>query len=835
MDDRYIAGDRFTRHLRLALRRLRRAPVFALSATLTLALGIGGATAAFTVVNAVLVRGLPYRSAAQLADLSHTITLGGNTTRIDVSDATYLLYRRDQRVFTDIGIYRSTAVNLVASPGADATNAARVAATELSPSVLRVLDVRPIRGRGLVDGDGDPGAEPVVAIGYGLWQSMFGADPAIVGRRIVVDGVGHEIVGVMPPRFDFPGGRASLWVPLRIDPARTKSAAFDYRGIGRLRAGESIAAATSELQRLLPRVPEVYPGRLTAAGITMTHMRAEARPLRDVVIGDATRSLWIVAGAVAALLVLVFANVANLFLARAESRQHEIAVRRALGASRSALVLDLSVESMLVAAIGGLLGLVVAVEAIGLLRATSFSASIPRLGEVRIDLAAVVFAVGASVAAAVVAGWLPTLRTGRASAAAALVAEGPRAAGGRRRHRARRALIVSQLSLALMLLAAAGLFMRSFVRLRQVDPGFDAAHALAFRLALPDVAYPTAASAAATIARTLDALRAQPGVAVAGAVTKLPLDDEARQDSAVFVEDHPLAMGAIPNLHAMAFASSDYFGAMGIPIVAGRLFAPLDPSADVARAPREVVVSAAFARKYWTPRTAVGRRVKMNAGDEWSTIVGVVGDVRDRGLTDPPGEIVYSPLMTLTAAGRPWTPHDVAFVVRAAGDRSPSAATIEDAVRSAAPTVPVYRTIPLSALQAEASARTTFTLVVLAAAALLALAIGAVGLYGVTAYVVGLQTRELGVRMALGAAPSDVRRLVLQRAFRDTAIGLVVGLIGAVLLGRAIAAGLYGIAPTDPAVLAGASLLLIATTLVATLPPARRASRLDPASTLRAE
>jgi predicted permease len=835
MDARYTAGSRFIRALRLALRRLRRAPGFALSATLTLALGIGGATAAFTVVNAVLVRALPYRDADQLVDLSHTITLAGATTRIDVSDAAYLLYRRDQHAFTDVGIYRATAVNLVASPRGATSNAARVAATVLSPSVLRVLDVRPARGRGLVDSDAEPGAAPVVAIGDGLWRSMFGADPGILGRRIALDGVEHEIVGVMPPRFDFPGGRASLWVPLRIDPARTKSAAFDYRGIGRLRRGVSVASATDELQRLLPRVPEVFPGRLTAAGITMTHMRGEARSLRDVVVGDATRSLWIAAGAVAALLLLVFANVANLFLARAEARRHEIAVRRALGASRTALLFELSTESVVIAAVGGLLGLFVAVGAIGILRATSFSASIPRLTEVRVDLAAVSFAVVASAIAACLSGWLPMLRMGRASAASALAAEGPRASGDRSRHRARRALIVSQLALALMLLASAGLLLRSFVRLRQVDPGFETAHALAFRLALPDVAYPTASSTAGAIARTLASLRSHPGVSVAGAITKLPLDDEARQDSAVFVEDRPLAMGVLPDLHAMAFASPDYFAAMGIPIVAGRLFAPLDPSVDLARTPREVVVSAAFARKYWTPQTAVGRRIKMNAGDPWSTIVGVVGDVRDRGLTEPPGAIVYSPLMTLTAAGQQWTPHDVAFVVRSAGERTPSASMIEEAVRAAAPTVPIYRTIPLSALQAQASARTTFTLAVLAAAALLALTIGAAGLFGVTAYVVGLQTRELGVRMALGATPSDVRRLVLTRAFRDAGIGLVVGLVGAVALGRAIAAGLYGISPTDPAVLACASLVLIATAFVATWIPAHRASRVDPASTLRTD
>jgi predicted permease len=825
---------RFARDLRLAARRLARRPAFALSAALTLALGIGGAAAAFTVVNAVLLRPLPYRDADRLVDVSHTITLGGNTTHIDVSDATYLLYRRDQRVFDDVGVYRSAAVNLVAAPGGNASTA-RVASASITPSVFRVLRVTPERGRGVVESDGEPTATPVVAISDALWRSVFGGDAGIIGRHVVVDGIESEIVGVMPPRFDFPGGRTALWVPLRLDPARTKSAAFDYRGIARLRPNVTTEAATRELQQLLPRVPEAFPGRLTSAGITLTHMRVFAKPLRDIVLGDASRSLWIVAGAIAALLMLVVANVANLFLARAEGRRHETAVRRALGASRGALFSDLTAESILVAAVGAAGGIAIAIGAISILQSMSFSASIPRLSEVRVDGATLVFVVAAAAVAALIAGWLPSIRAGRASAASVLVAEGPRAAGDRRRHRARHTLIVGQLALALVLLAAAGLFARSFSSLRDVDPGFDARGAVAFRLALPDVTYPTAIATATVVQRSVDALRSQPGVQAVGVITKLPLDEEARQDSAVYVEDHPLAMGAIPNIHPMAFATPEYFAAMGIPMVAGRLFAPLDPRADSSHMTREVVVSAAFARRYWTPQTALGRHIKMNAGDEWSTIVGVVGDVRDNGLTQPPAEFVYSPLVTIAASGKLWAPRDLAFVVRSSGDRAPAPVDIEAAMRQAAPGVPAYRMIPLSALQATASARTTFTLSVLAASALLALLIGAVGLYGVTAYIVGLRTREIGVRMALGAQAADVRRLVLGRALRDAGIGVAVGVGGALLVGRAIAANLYGVSPFDPTALLGASALLLATSLLATWIPAARASRLDPASTLRAD
>jgi predicted permease len=829
------ALSRFAHDLRLAARRLRRRPAFALSAALTLALGIGGAAAAFAVVNAVLLRSLPYPDADRLVDFSHSITLGGNTTHIDVSDATYLLYRRDQRVFDDMGIYRAGAVNLVAT-ALGGGGAARVSSAVVTPSVFRVLQTGPERGRGIIESDGDPAASPVVAISHALWQTRFGGDQAIVGRHVVIDGVESEIVAVMPPRFDFPGGRTALWLPLRLDPARTRSAAFDYRGIARLRPNVTPAAATVALQQLLPRVPEAFPGRLTSAGITLTSMRAYATPLRDVVIGDATRSLWIVAGAIAALLLLVVANVANLFLARGEGRRHETAVRRALGASAGAVFADLTAESVLVAVAGAAGGVILAVVAIGVLQSTSFAASIPRLSEVRIDADTVAFATVAAVFAALAAGLLPSIRGGSGSAVSALIAGGTRAAGDRQRHRVRRTLIVSQLALALVLLAAAGLFARSFASLRAVDPGFDVSDAVAFRLALPDAMYPTASSGAIAVRRVVDALRGQAGTRAVGVVTKLPLDDAARQDSAVFVEDHPLAMGAIPNLHPMAFATPGYFAAMGIPVVAGTLFAEPDAAVDSAHVVREVVVSAAFARRYWgTAQAAVGRQIKMNGDDPWSTIVGVVGDVRDDGLTAPPAELVYSPLITIAANGSAWMPHDLAFVVRGGGGRAVSTANLESIVLSAVPTTPAYRVIPLSTLLGDATARTTFLLGVLAAAALLALTIGAVGLYGVTAYLVGLRTREIGVRLALGARASDVRRLVLTRALRDAVWGVVLGAIGALLVGRSLAAMLFGVTPFDPTALAGAALVLVATSAVATWLPAQRASRLDPASTLRAE
>ena len=834
---RLVRLERLMRDMRHASRRLVHAPAFALTAVLTLALGIAGAVAVFTVVNTVLLRPLPYDGADRLADVTHTLQVAGNAIRVDVSDATYLLYHRDQHLFTDIGLYASRDVNLAASvPGRSASSTVRASAAVATASAFRVLGTRPIRGRGLSDADGEPGAPGVALIGYGLWQRVFGGDAGIIGTRVSIDGVAREIVGVMPPDFHFPAAQTAVWLPVTIDPARTQSAAFDFHGIGRLRQGITTTAAESELSDLLPHVPEVYPGRLTKGAISVTHMRASVRPLRDVVIGDSAHSLWIVLGAVSTLLMLACANVANLFLARAEARQHEIAVRRALGASRGALFTDVIGESVLVAVVGGALGLLLAVLGIRVLQTLNVGVSIPRLVEVHVDGAAIAVTALVSAFAALVVGGLPALRTGSArSGTAVLGADGPRAVGGgRKRQRVRRALIVSQMALALVLLAAAGLFARSFAQLRSVNPGFDADHALAFRVALPRVAYPSANDASRVIARTLDALRSLRGVQLAGAVTKLPLDPEARQDSAVFVEDHPLGMGAIPAIHPMVFATPEYFGAMRISLITGRLFSPLDPGRDLAASPREVVVSEAFARKYWSrPVDAVGRRIRMNFDDPWSTIVGVVGSVRDNGLTEPAAETVYSPMLTLAHDKQPWTPHDVAFVVRSSGDPTMLTAEITSAMRANAPAVPLYRLIPVRELQSEATSRTTFTVLVLGVAAALALVIGAVGLYGVTAYLVSLQRREIGVRVALGARALDVHKLVLGRAVRDTIVGVVLGLIGAAATTRLIAAALFGVNPLDPATLGTSALLLLVTAIVAAWMPARRAAALDPATSLR--
>ncbi|HEX7050460.1 MAG TPA: ABC transporter permease [Longimicrobiales bacterium] len=812
--------------LRQAARRLLRTPGFTLAAVLTLGLGVGATTAVFSVVHAVLLRPLPYDDSGRLVDLSHTLAISG-ISHVDQSDASYLYYRRANHVFTDVGAYRTSAVNV--APLDAAGESERLSAGFVTASLFSVLHARPVRGRALTDRDERPGAPPVVIIGAGLWKRMYGSDPGIVGRRVRIDGVAREVIGIMPADFRFPAADVALWLPTGIDPAATESANFGYRAVARLRDGVSIDAAAADLQSLLPRIPEAFPGRLTASAIELTHMQAVVRPLRDVVVGDIGRVLWVVLAAVAFVLLIAAANVANLLLVRVEARQKELAVRRALGAGRGALLTEFLAEGLVLAAAGGALGVALASAGIDMLHAVGGGIDIPRLAEVGIDAVVLGFACATTTLVALFVSGLAAARSAAVAPAAALAETGRSATAGRARHRSRNALVASQVALALVLLVGSGLMARSFLRLRAVHPGFEPAHVLTFRVALPDATYPSTDDAARFFIRALDEISALAGVEAAGVVSKLPLDLEGRRDSAVFVQDRPPVNG-IPGIHPITYATAGYFRALGIPLVEGRAFERPDP----ARGPTEVVVSRGFAQQYWNGEDAIGKQVRMMTSGPWYTVVGVVGDVRGTALERLPEPTVYTPLVTPAGDAR-WTPHAMAFVVRTTGDPARIAAAVQRTIHSLDPALPVYHVRPMHEILSHASARTSFTLLMLAAASAVALLLGAVGIYGVISYVVSLRTREIGIRLALGATPEEVSRRVLRHGFGIATLGIAVGLAAALLLTRFIAALLVDVSPADPVTLATAAALLLAIAAVASWLPARRATRVDPVRALRAE
>src|SRR5690348_7855124 len=557
-------------------------------------------------------------------------------------------------------------------------------------------------------------------------------------------------------------------------------------------------------------------------------MHPVVRSLRDTMVGGVNRTLWVVFGAAAFLLLIACANVANLFLVRAEARQHDLTVRRALGAGRGAIVGEFFSEAVLVASVGGMLGLALAAAGLGALRSMQSGVAIPRLAGVGIDGTVLGVAIGGTLLTALVMSVVPAIRSYGAQVAAVLGQTGRGATAGRSRHRVRRAFVVVQMALALVLVTGAGLMARSFQSLHRVTPGFDAEQAYTFRVALSDALYPTTSATVGFVTRALDALSAIPGVQAAGVITKLPLDAEARYDTAVFIADKPLAIGQMPNVHQVAFASPDAFRALGIPIIQGRTFDQLDAT----HARLEVLVTHALAKRYWGDGDAVGRQLRLAPTGPLFTIIGVTGDVHGTGLDEPPDETVFLPLVIAPGNAKKdgsvsdarFAPRQLAFVVKSGSATHDVTAPVERALREIAPDVPVYAVRSMHEVLARSTARTSFTMLLLEIASIAALLIGAVGLYGVVSYMVSLRGREMAVRLALGAQPAALRRQVLMQAVGVAAVGIALGLGASMMVTRFLAALLFGVTPTDPVTLASAAVLMTIVAVMASWFPARRAA-----------
>lgn len=819
--------------LRYTIRKLVRAPLFSAVAALTLAVGIGANAAIFSVVNGVLLKPLPFPDPDRLVGIWHTAP-GLGFPEVNQSPALHFTYETEGRAFESVGMWDNSAASVTGLQEPE-----QVETMMVTHQTLPLLGATPLMGRSFTPEEDTPEGPQTALLGYGYWQERFGGDPDILGRTITVNGVSREIIGVMPDDFRFLRYDPALYLPFRFDPANIFVGNFSYQAVGRLAPDATVEQANTDVERMIPMAVERYPGGLTMGMLQEARFGGLVRPLKEDVVGDVASVLWVLLGTVSIVFLIACANVANLFIVRAEGRHREFAVRTAMGAGRSNIAGQLLLESLVLGLAGGVVGLVLAFGGLRLLVALG-PASLPRLEAIGLDPVVLLFTLGVSVVAAVLFGIAPVIQHGRGSLTASLKEGGRGGSAGRERHRARNVLVVAQMSLALVLLAGSGLMIRSFQALRAVDPGFDRPEELlTFRVTIPSAEVESSEEVARTHQEILRRLRALPGVESAGISSSVTMDGSDSND-ALAVEDFPTEGDQLPPIRRFKWVSEGYFETMGNPVLAGRAItrADIDDLAPVA------VVTENLALDYWsTPAEAVGKRIgsfsgTLDGGEMiWREIVGVVGDVHDDGTSQDAVATVYWPqVMRDMWDSDVFTQRSMAFVLRAAaGDPDTLLPQVREAVWEVNPNLPLARVSTVEEFVQESMARTSFTLIMLAIAAGVALFLGAVGIYGVISYVVQQRTREIGVRMALGAERGDVRSMVLRQAGRLALAGVVVGLAAAAGLTRLMSSLLFGVNPVDLPTFGTVALALSAIALVASYLPARKASSVDPVVALRAE
>ena len=798
--------------LRYALRTLGRSPGFTCVALLTLALGIGAAATVFSGLDALLLRALPLPDPERLVLIwSKSETYGWDHANVSWEDAA--TWRDEARSFAGVGVFEERDLTLTGQGDAQL-----LASLSVNGDYFRVLGAHAARGRLLGVDDAKPGAPAVAVLSHAAWEKRFASDPNVLGRSVVLDGLGTTIVGVMPKGFAVPGWEfAELWTAGTPPKEARGRGQRSFKVVARLRPGVTLAQTQAEMQAISDRLARAFPD-------TNTGRSANVVALREDLFDRSFRlTSFLVFGAVGLVLVIGCANVANLLMARAATRDTELALRTALGASRARLLRQLLTEAGVLSLAGGALGLLSARWGVELLLRL-LPPDLPRVGEIRLDWRVAAFALGASVLAALVSGLWPAIQATRQAPTEPLREGSARTTRSRRR--AHGVLVASEVALAVVLLAAAGLLVRTLSNLRRVDPGFETARGLTARLTLPAVRYPDSTTAA-FFERLRERLEAVPGVTRAGAVNYLPLNG-TNSWVLVTVEGRPVPpKGQEPRV-GYVVASAHYFDALGVGLVAGRAL----EATDVASATQVAVVNETLARRFFPGESAVGKRLRRGREDRpdrpWLEIVGVVRDVHHVDIRTPPRAELYLPIGQTPERG-------MDLVVRGATPGAVSLAAVQRALADIDPSLALARPRPLrDVLQDQTSTASAFASL-LGAFAAAALALAVIGLYGVVALAVGQTTREIGIRMALGAPRWSVVALVLRRWLPVAGAGLVAGLGGALGLGRLVQSVLFGVAGNDMANLAGVSALLLAVTVIAAGLPAVRASRVDPAVVLRVE
>jgi putative ABC transport system permease protein len=790
-----------------ALRMLRRSPGFTLAAVLATALGIGANTAIFTVVKQVLLQPLPYPDAARIVDVNEY----AHGRASAVSPPNFMDWRAGNRTLAALSAYSENVLTLVG--GSEPT---RVAAGLVDAHITDVMGVQPLLGRSFTFEDTRPGARKVTVLGYGLWQRVFGGDRTIVSRQVTLEGAPHEVIGVMPPGYDFPDN-SELWIPLRLgenDLGPNQRGAHYLGAVGRLRPGVSAGQASADLDRIEQTIAAQFPAQLGEYSVT-------AVPLLHSMVQPVQRPLLILFGAVAFVLLIACVNVSNLLLARATTRTGEIAVRAALGAGRRRLIGQLLAESVVLSLAGGAAGLLLGSWGVRALMAVA-PPDLPRAGAVQMDATVLIFSILLSILAGVVFGTVPAIVASRPDLSIFLkdVRRDGGSSGGRRGLRG--ALVAAQVALALVLLTGAGLAIRSFDRLMRVDPGFQTANVLTFRVNLPDAVYPTMASQTRFFRDYTERIRQMPGVTAAGAVSFAPL---ARSGFGGSFTIYGRPEGADEGNAQVRSITPGYMEALSIPLKSGRNVT----AQDTETAARVALVSEAAARRFWPGENPVGRQIRVHVNEGGRTpreIVGVVGDARIRGMEIDPVPVIYVPHTQ-------YGPESMTLVVRAGGDPIQLVPQLKATLSALGPGVAISRAMTMDDLVSANVAEPRFRTLLLSIFAIVSLMLAAVGLYGVVAFSVSQRRAELGLRMALGADPRDVLRLVLREGMMPVAAGILLGLGGAAILARVMKTLLFNVDTLDPLTFGSVALTLAFVAFAACYVPARRATTVDPATALR--
>ena len=812
--------EAFLQDVRFGLRTLARNPAFAFVAVLTLALGVGANAAIFSVINAVLLRPLPW------SDPDRAVMIWSRWNAFDktwVSDGEVNGYRRETHSLTDVGAWADGQVNLTGDGEPE-----RVSAAFVTANLFSVLGSSPINGRVFMPHEDVPKGPNVVVIGFGLWVRRYAADPGLVGRTIQINGSPYQVVGVMPAGFALPTdfqdpSPSALWLPIQWNATSTDHGSHGFYAAARLKPGVTVEQARDDLHRLAQSWTQrgLYPPQMGFDTVTVS--------LRDEVVGGVRRTLWLLLGAVGFLLLIACANVANLLLARAEARQREMAVRTALGAGAGRVIRQMLTESLVLATISASAGLMLAIIGVRALAAWNPS-SIPRVAGATVDWRVLVFTMLLALVTTVIFSLAPAARILRTDLSDSMKDGGGNATTGGRRRRFRDALVVAEMALAVVLLIGAGLMLRTLWSLQRIDLGFNPSGVLTMKIALPQAAYQEPEQVVTFYSTLMQRIRAVPGVVSAGAARSLPLDST--------IGDFGLRVdGYVPPPGTNAkgdwqIATDGYLQAMGERVVRGRGIEP----ADTSDSQLVGLVNEEMARRYWSGRDPIGGRFRIGgrADRPWVTVVGIVGDVRHNGITTAVKEKFYVPhTQWHLSVGNPI--RSMTLVLRANGDPAALAAPVRDVIRQIDPNLPVAEVRSMNDVVGSALSTPTFMSVLLSIFATLALSLSAIGIYGVLSYVVSRRTREIGIRVAIGAGRARVLRMVLSSGLALALVGIVAGLILAAAVTGLLRGLLHGVTPVDAATFVTVAVALIGVAALASLVPAWRASRVDPVVALKSE